>query len=115
MALDELNEEVRNFCEKREWKQYHTPKDLAIGMVTESSELLEIFRFKDQAEQSNLLEDPSKREDVEDELADILFFLLRFSDLYDIDIGEALTNKIEKNRERYPEKEYKRSNKKYDE
>ncbi|AHG02890.1 nucleotide pyrophosphohydrolase [Halobacterium sp. DL1] len=115
MQFEELNVEVRDFCERRDWRQYHTPKDLAIGLVTESSELLELFRFKNRSEQTELLEEPGKREDVEEELADILFFLLRYADLYDIDLEAALEQKLETNRERYPENEYKGSNKKYDE
>ncbi|WP_254837848.1 nucleotide pyrophosphohydrolase [Natronomonas marina] len=115
MQLDEVNAEVREFCETREWEQYHTPKELAIGLVTESSELLELFRFKERSEQSDLLTDSEKREDVEDELADVLFFLLRFADLYDVDLEAALERKLEKNRQRYPEDEYKGSNRKYDE
>lgn len=115
MQLDELTVNVREFCENRDWGQYHTPKDLAVGLVTESSELLELFRFKHRSEQSELLADSEKREDVEDELADILFFLLRDADLYDINLESALERKLKKNRERYPENEYKGSNKKYDE
>ena len=115
MQFDELNVAVREFCERRDWGQYHTPKDLAVGLVTESSELLELFRFKDRTEQSELLAEAEKREDVEDELADILFFLLRYADLYDIDLEAALERKLKKNGERYPEDEYKGSNKKYDE
>lgn len=115
MQFEELNADVREFCENRDWSQYHTQKDLAIGLVTESSELLELFRFRDETEQSHHLDDPEKREDIEDELADILFFLLRYADLYDIDLESALERKLEKNRERYPAKKYKGSNKKYDE
>ncbi len=115
MAFEELQTDVREFCEKRDWRQYHTPKELAIGMVTESSELLEQFRFKDHADQSELLADPDRREAIEDELADVLFFMLRFADLYDIELDEALTSKLEKNRSRYPANEYNGRNKTYDE
>lgn len=115
MSLDELNSDVREFCEERDWTQFHTPKNLAIGLSTESNELLELFRFKDQDDQNALLADPENRVDVEDELADILFFTLRFADLYDIDLEDALEKKLEKNRERYPKKNFKGVNKKYDE
>ncbi len=115
MPIENLHAEVREFCEKREWEQYHTPKELAIGMVTESSELLELFRFKNQTEQAELITDPSSGEAVEDELADVLFFLLRFADLYDIDLDDALQSKLAKNRARYPANEYKGRNEKYDE
>lgn len=115
MTFEELHADVREFCEKREWEQYHTPKELAIGMVTESSELLEQFRFKNQTEQSELLAAPSDREAIEDEVADVLFFVLRFADLYDVDLDAALTRKLEKNKARYPANEYKGRNEKYDE
>lgn len=112
---DDLNKAVRKFCDTRDWDQYHTPKDLSIGLTTEASELLEHFRFKNTTEQEALLNDPDTREAVEDELADILFFLLRFADLYDIDLETALETKLEKNKDRYPAEEYRGSNKKYDE
>ena len=115
MEFDELNAEVREFCEQRDWRQYHTPKDLAIGLTTESSELLEQFRFKDREEQLALLDASESREQIEDEIGDILFFLLRFADVYDVDLESALMAKLEKNRARYPQEEYKGSNKKYDE
>lgn len=113
--LDTLNEEVREFCEMRNWTQFHTPKNLAIGLSTESNELLELFRFKGQADQDAVLTDSEKRADVEDELADVLFFMLRFTDLYDIDLEAALERKLEKNHERYPKEEYQSCNKKHNE
>ena len=115
MSFDELYAELRDFCEQRNWRQYHTPKDLAIGLSTESNELLEKFRFKNDDEQHALLEESQDREEIEDELGDILFFLLRFADLYDVDLETALARKLDKNRARYPQEEYKGSNKKYDE
>jgi len=115
MQFDDLSAEIREFCDRREWEQFHTPKDLAIGLSTESGELLEQFRFKNDQEQTALLEDPESREAIEDELADVLFFILRFADLYDIDLESALATKLEKNRARYPEEEYTGTNNKYDE
>jgi NTP pyrophosphatase (non-canonical NTP hydrolase) len=110
-----MNDEVREFCEARNWTQFHTPKDLAIGLSTESNELLELFRFKDQADQRELLEDSEKREEIRNELADVLFFTLRFADLHDINLEAALAAKLEKNRERYAKEEYTSSNEKYNE
>lgn len=114
MSLRELNDKIREFCEERNWTQFHTPKDLAIGLSTESNELLELFRFKNQDDQVALLQDTETRAEIEDELADSLFFLLRFADLNDIDLEEALTTKLEKNRSRYPVDESHSSNEKYD-
>jgi NTP pyrophosphatase (non-canonical NTP hydrolase) len=114
MSLRELNNKIREFCEERNWTQFHTPKDLAIGLSTESNELLELFRFKNQDDQVALLQDTETRAEIEDELADSLFFLLRFADLNNIDLEEALTTKLEKNRSRYPVDESHSSNEKYD-
>ncbi len=114
MSLDDMHMDVREFCERRDWEQYHTPKELAIGLVTESSELLEPFRFKNESEQNKQLSDPDTREEIEDEVADVLFFLLRFADLYEIDLETALERKLSKNRQRYPQEKFRASNRKYD-
>ena len=59
ISLNNLSQQVRAFCEDRDWTQFHTPKELAIGMVTEASELLEIFRFQDDRQMQIMLENPS--------------------------------------------------------
>lgn len=72
MQFDELNEATREFCDERDWGQFHTPKDLAISLSTESNELLKHFRFNDREEQTALLDEESSRADIEAELADVL-------------------------------------------
>jgi NTP pyrophosphatase (non-canonical NTP hydrolase) len=122
-VLSELMESVAKFCEERDWDQYHDAKELAIGLVTESAELLDHFRFKSAAEFESFFDEASgaageaagKREDVEDELADILFFVLRFSGRYKIDLASALRRKLEKNALKYPIEKSRGSNRKYDE
>ncbi len=112
-SIEELASLVRCFCEARDWDQYHGPKDLAIGVITEASELLEHFRFLSDEQALALLKNPSNKEEIEDELADVLFFLLRFSQRFDVDLGQALTRKIEKSEKKYPVDKAKGSNKKY--
>ena len=56
-TISEAKDVVRGFCLERDWDQFHNPKDLAIGMVTESSELLDIFRFKSVDECNRILDD----------------------------------------------------------
>lgn len=112
-TITDLQTIVSQFCEDRDWRQYHNPKDLAIMISTEASELLSIFRYKNDKDIENIFS--NKKEAVEDELADILFGLLRFAELNDIDLSKALENKIAKNNEKYPvEKSFGR-NEKYDE
>ena len=102
ISIDQLKEKVKRFCEARDWDQYHNPKDLAIGIVTEASELLALFRFLTEEEASGLITEPSDKVKIEDELADVLFFLLRFAQRFNIDLADALTAKLAKNEHRYP-------------
>ena len=114
-TLADIKEQARKYCETREWDQFHSPKDLAIGMSTEASELLELFRFKSSAEIDAFFTDPQKKEAMEDELADVLYFVARFAQKYDIDLSTALTRKMVKNEEKYTLAKAKGSNKKYTE
>jgi len=102
LTIEEIKKWVQNFCEARDWDEYHNAKDLAIGLVTESSELLEIFRFVSEAKSPEVLEE--KREAIADELADSLFFILRFAGRFGFDLSQSLERKLEKNVKRYPPK-----------
>lgn len=100
--LDVMTKQVRDFCDARNWRSYHTPKELAIGMATESSELLQLFRFMSETRIAEMFEDTEQRQTIEDEVADTLLFLLRFADLSGIDLPAALSSKLKRNDERYP-------------
>lgn len=105
--LSALKNMVQKFCEDRNWDQFHGPKDLAIGAVTESSELLEIFRFVKDQDCEALLQDQSRRAEISDELADIFFFVLRFAQKNNFDLTQVLSQKMKKNEAKYPiEKSY---------
>lgn len=114
-SIHELKEKIRNFCEARDWDQFHNPKDLAIGIITEASELLEQFRFKSDKEIAELFEDPEKRAKLSEEVADVFYFLLRLAQKYNIDLASELNKKIDLNEKRYPVEKAKGSNKKYTE
>jgi len=107
---------IQKFCEERNWDQYHGLKDLSIGITTESAELLELLRFKTNEEiEKRLKEDKEFRTKVEDELADVLYFVLRASQKYEFDLSDALETKMKKNEEKYPVSKVYGSNKKYSE
>ncbi len=110
-----LRDRIAAFCTEREWDPFHGPRDLAIGVVTEAAELLELFRFRSEAESSALLSDPVGRRRVEDELADVLFFVLRFAERHGIDLTTASLAKLAQNAVRYPVEKARGSNRKYDE
>jgi NTP pyrophosphatase (non-canonical NTP hydrolase) len=115
ISIEELKTRIREFCEERDWDQFHSPKDLAIGLVTEASELLEHFRFRSEAEIAELLRDTPKRREVAHELADAFFFILRFSQRLGFDLSSCLDAKMAVNAERYPAHAARGSNRKYTE
>jgi NTP pyrophosphatase (non-canonical NTP hydrolase) len=111
--IKQLKEMVKAFCEERDWDQYHNAKDLAIGIITESSELLEHFRFKSEKEVEEVIN--QRKGEISEELADILFFILRLAQRYDIDVSSEFQKKMKKNTKKYPIEKAKGSNKKYSE
>ena len=113
--MAELKRAVRGFCSERDWDQYHNAKDLSIGICTEASELLQHFRFKSESEVEQAMTNPQTRAKITDEITDVLFFLIRLSQRYEIDLSNALTAKLKTNAARYPIERAKGSNKKYTE
>lgn len=114
-TVKELIDKVKSFCEERDWDQFHNPKDLAIGISTEANELLDIFRFKSMDDIDEIMSNKEKREHIEEELADVFFFVLRFAQMNHIDLKDALEMKIEKNARKYPADKVKGKNIKYNE
>lgn len=114
-SIEELKELVKIFCEERDWDQYHNAKDLAIGIITESSELLELFRFKSEDEVNDIFKQQNKKQEVMRELADVLYFILRFADKYHIDLSSEFYKKMNENNNKYPIEKCKGLSKKYDE
>lgn len=113
--LEELEREIKHYCEERDWDKFHNAKDLAIGISTEAAEILEHFRFKSEKEVEEMFKDTNKRNEIAEEMADVLYFLLRLAQRYDIDMYVELKKKLEKNRKRYPVEKARGSNKKYTE
>ena len=91
---------LRQFSNDREWSKFHTLKNLACSISIESSELLEIFQWHDLSRLD--IKQKKLKENVSDEVADIMLYLLRFSDLAKIDLEKACLKKIEKNKKKYP-------------
>lgn len=114
-TVEELKEMVKRFCEIRDWNKYHNPKNLAIGIITEAAELLEIFRWKNQQESCKLFKVLKHRNQIEEEVADIFYFLLRFAQMNNIDLTKALIKKLKINERRYPVEKIKGLAKKYTE
>ena len=114
-TIQKLKNQIQTFCQERDWDQFHNPKDLAIGMSTEANELLDIFRFKSDAQMTEMLRDGTTRTHIKEELADVLFFVLRFAQMNGLDLEECLEEKLHKNGLKYPVETSRGRNLKYTE
>jgi NTP pyrophosphatase (non-canonical NTP hydrolase) len=111
MDIKKLQEQIKEFCKDRDWDQFHTPKNIAASISIEASELLQLFQWAQGAKWSEL-QDKELKKEVEEELADVLIYLLRFSDLSGIDIEKVIEEKLIKNENKYPISKSKGSDKK---
>lgn len=98
--MQELIQRIRAFNRERDWEQFHSPKNLAMCLAAEVGELLEQFQWLT-AEQSHDLP-PARRAAVEEEIGDVTLCLLNLADKLSIDLIDAATRKLEKNRTKYP-------------
>ncbi|NJE84344.1 nucleotide pyrophosphohydrolase [Thermococcus sp. CX2] len=100
--MKDLTQRIIDFRDKREWKKYHTPKNLAISLVIEVGELLEHFQWKSDEEILKDTKVPEKREQLADELADVAIYTFLLANELDVDLEEAILRKLEKNERKYP-------------
>jgi NTP pyrophosphatase (non-canonical NTP hydrolase) len=101
MISSDLLTALLQFRQKRNWEQFHTPKNLAISLSVEAAELLEIFQWKTNDEVAALLACESKQQ-VQDEVADVAIMLSYLCHDLDIDLNAAVRSKLEKNEVKYP-------------
>ena len=97
MILKETVELVKSFRDQRNWSQFHNPKDLAISLSLEASELLEIFQWSGD---DLICED--KLDKIKEELADVLCYSILMADRCGLDMDEIISEKMQKNAEKYP-------------
>lgn len=98
--LDLLRERLRAFVQERDWEKFHAPKNLAMAMIVEAAELVEHFQWATEQESREL--SPEKRAEVAQEIADTFIYLLRLSDVLDIDLIAAAHAKMDQNAQKYP-------------
>jgi len=96
----ELTNIINRFTAEREWETFHSPKNLAMALSVEASELVEHFQWLTEEESRNL--DAEKLSEVADEIADVQWYLLRIADQLSIDIPTAAKAKMIKNSTKYP-------------
>ena len=106
--MDELEKKINEFRDERDWRQFHNEKDLAISISLEASELLELFQWSSSEEIVQ-----TKRNEIEDELADVMIYSMMLASNLDINIEEIILNKLRKNNEKYPVEKSRGNKEKY--
>lgn len=111
--IKDLSEKINKIRDDRDWKQFHNPKDCALSLVLEANEVLEHFQWKNGAEMEEYAK--THKDEIGEELADTLYWVLQTSDIIDVDIKEALEKKLLKIEQKYPVEKAKGNHKKYTE
>ncbi len=103
-TIQKLTTLVNTFRDERKWRPYHKqyPKDMAVAIITEAAEVLEHFRFKNGEDLDTNIAD--HKEEIGDELADTLYCILSLASDLDIDMVQALEQKLKKSAKKYPKK-----------
>ena len=111
--MGDLIRMVQEFRDKRNWKQFHNPKDLAISLTLEATEVLEHFQWKSKEEMETYVK--SHKAEIGEELADVLYWVFLMGSDLDIDLSQAFIEKLKKNDAKYPVDKASGNHKKYTE
>jgi NTP pyrophosphatase (non-canonical NTP hydrolase) len=101
MNIKKIQKQLSDFADERDWNQFHNPKNLAVALSVEASELVEIFQWLT-PEQAEEIMSTNESEHVKEEIADVMIYLIRLADKLNIDLEDAVADKIVKNGEKYP-------------
>jgi NTP pyrophosphatase (non-canonical NTP hydrolase) len=101
-TLAELRDLVRRFVEERDWRQFHSPKNLSMSLAIETAELMEHFQWIDAAESRAIRQQPDDLAAVREELADVMCYALALANELEIDLSAAVADKMVKNAAKYP-------------
>ena len=114
MNLNQIRLDLAKFAQDRDWDQFHSVRNLSLALMGEVGELAELLQWIDDNDVSKFL-DSGGHDRLGEELADILFYLVRLADVADIDLSSAVKAKLEENSVKYPVKKSKGNAKKYNE
>jgi len=109
--MEELKATIKDFIQARDWEQYHAPKNLALALSVEASEIVEIFQWKQDDQDLT----PQEQESLRQEIGDVLVYLLELADKFEIDIVQAAKDKMLINEQKYPVEKVKGKADKYTE
>ena len=102
LNFEDLAVRLKKFADARDWEKFHTPKNLAMALSVEVSELSEIFQWMTAEESANVMKDQRSADAVKDELADIALYLVRLSSILKVDLLAEANAKIDRNEKRFP-------------
>lgn len=111
--VEQALQRILDFRKARNWEQFHNPKDVSLSLVLEATEVMEHFQWKSEAEIKEYIK--SHKDDIGEELADVLYWVLLLSHDLKIDVFDALGEKMDKNEAKYPTEKAKDNHKKYTE
>lgn len=103
------------FATERDWHQFHSPKNLVMALSGEVGELTEIFQWMSEDASRAAGSNPATANKVREELADVLLYLVRLADILGVDLNDAVCNKLQLNKQKYPADKVRGSSKKYNE
>ncbi len=109
--IKELTKKIIQFRDKRNWKQFHNPKDVALSLVLEASEVMEHFQWLTPEEMENYIKEHKK--EIGEELSDVLYWVLLISHDLNIDIKKAFEKKLSNQKKKYPVNKAKGKHTKY--
>ncbi len=106
-TIQEIKDLMKGFVKERDWEKFHKSKNLSMALSVESSELVELFQWLEIEESEMMMANDDFREKVIDEIADIILYAIAFANRNDIDISQAIKQKIQKNIDKYPSNKFK--------
>ncbi len=101
-TLADLKHRVLAFARERDWEQFHSPKNLSMALAAEAGELMEHFLWTEHAASRGRAQEPVRRSEIEDEIADVVIYALEFANIAGIDLAAAIQAKLAANAKKYP-------------
>lgn len=109
--IRKLTEKIKKFRDERDWKQFHNPKDSAIALLSEATEVLDLFKWRNSKELGIYAKE--KKKEIGDELSDVLYWVLLMAHDLKIDLPKAFEKKLKENEKKYPIEKVKGKHTKY--
>ena len=106
-TITDLKAFVEDFVQERDWSQFHNAKNLSMALAIEAGELMDIFKWNTATECNAMMSEESSRQEAVDELADVLIYAIAFANRNNINISNAIDQKMVKNRKKYPADKFK--------